>query len=79
MPRLRVKADPYERYVGMILARMKLCGYTQEDLASRLDVTRNTVQRYLKTPGVMQMDTVRRLNRILGLKAEDVRQALPMW
>ena len=79
MPRLRQERSPYEGYTGMILGRMKGQGITIIDMAARLGVTPNTMSRYIKEPGGMRLDTIRKLHRILGIPAEEARDRIPMW
>ena len=79
MPRLRDDRSPYEGYTGLILARMKALKLTIIELALRMDVSCTTMRTYIEQPGKMRLETMRKLHRILGIKAEDARREIPMW
>lgn len=76
MPKLKKPADPCERYRGALLGRMVALDYGTEKLAERMGISPPTVRRYIREPGTMQMDTMRKLNRVLDISAEDARGCL---
>ncbi len=78
MPKLKKQYDPYEGYRGAVLGRMIVLEYGTEDLAAKMGVSPPTARRYIREPGTMSMDTMRRLNRILDIEAEQARGLLPM-
>ena len=79
MPRLRKERSPYEGYVGLVMARRMADGRSWEDLAAILHISPTTLRSYVRNPEQMQLGTLRRLNRLLAIPAEDARAALPMW
>lgn len=79
MPRLRDERSPYESYAGLIMARMKAMHFSGQDLAVRIGVSVTTMYTYIKHPGNMRLETIRRLNRVLGIRAEEARERIPMW
>lgn len=50
--------------------------YGTEELAARMGISPPTVRRYIREPGRMQMDTMRKLNRVLDIEAEQARAYL---
>lgn len=76
MPKLKKAYDPWERYRGAVVGRMIALDIGFSDLAVQLGVSRPTAYRYVKDPGVMSLDTMRRLNRVLDITAEAARDAL---
>lgn len=79
MPRLRKERSPYEGYVGLVMARRQADGRSWEELAAILHLSPTTLRSYIKNPEQMRLGTLRRLNRLLAIPAEDARAALPMW
>lgn len=79
MPRLRKEKSPYEGYVGLVMARRQADGRSWEELAAALGMSPTTLRSYIKKPEQMRLGTLRRLNRLLAIPAEDARAALPMW
>lgn len=79
MPRLKTNRSPYEGYIGLVLARRRADGMTLEDLASACGVSPQTLRRRLAEPETISLGLVRKINRALGILAEDARAALPMW
>ena len=79
MPRLRTERDPYEDYVGLILQRMRAEELDLTSLAERIGISRQTLRAYLRDPGSMRLDTVRKVHRVLGIRAEQARDRIPMW
>lgn len=55
---------------------MTVLDYGTEELAARMGISPPTVRRYIREPGTMQMDTMRKLNRVLDIEAEAARDAL---
>ena len=79
MPRLKT-GDPFSNWRGLIMGRMFDNGrMTVTELADRVGVSRPTMRKYLNNPGAAPLDTVRKIHRVLGVRAEDAREALPMW
>lgn len=78
MPRTKLDRvrDPYEKYRAMILGRMAILDYGYEELAARLGVSPPTARRYVREPGSMTMDSMRKMNRVLDVSAEDARANL---
>lgn len=78
MPRTKLDRvrDPYEKYRSMILGRMAVLDYGYEELAARLGVSPPTARRYVREPGTMTMDSMRKMNRVLDVSAEDARANL---
>lgn len=76
MPKIKKAYDPWERYRGAVLGRMVALDYGTEELAARMGISPPTVRRYIREPGTMQMDTMRKLNRVLDISAEDARDCL---
>ena len=79
MPRLRDERSPYEGYTGLIMGRMNALHLTGQDLAVRMGISITTMYTYIKHPGNMRLETIRKLNRVLGIKAEEARERIPMW
>ena len=79
MPRLRKERSPDEGYVGLVMARRMADGRSWEELAAILHISPTTLRSYIKNPEQMRLGTLRRLNRLLAIQAEDARAALPMW
>lgn len=76
MPKIKKQYDPWERYRGAVLGRMVALDYGTEELAARMGISPPTCRRYIREPGTMQMDTMRKLNRVLDIEAEAAREAL---
>lgn len=76
MPKIKKAYDPWERYRGAVLGRMVALDYGTEELAVRMGISPPTVRRYIREPGTMQMDTMRKLNRVLDIEAEQARAYL---
>lgn len=78
MPRTKLDRvrDPYEKYRALILGRMAVLDYGFDELAARLGVSPPTARRYVREPGSMTMDSMRRMNRVLDITAEVAREAL---
>ena len=76
MPKLKKGYDPWERYRGAVIGRMVMLDMGFSDLAVRLGVSRPTAYRYVREPGTMQLDMMRKVNRVLDIEAEDVRALL---
>ena len=70
---------PFEGYVGLVMARRMADGRSWEDLAAIMHMSPTTLRSYIKNPEQMRLGTLRRLNRLLAIPAEDARAALPMW
>jgi hypothetical protein len=54
-------------------------GRSWEELAAILHMSPTTLRSYVRNPEQMRLGTLRRLNRLLAIPAEDARAALPMW
>lgn len=78
MPRTKLDRikDPHEKYRALILGRMAILDYGYEELAARLGVSPPTARRYVREPGTMSMDSMRKMNRVLDVSAEDARANL---
>ena len=76
MPKLKKAFDPWERYRGAVVGRMLVMDMDFADLADRLGVSRPTAQRYVKDPGAMQLDMMRKVNRVLDIEAADASYLL---
>lgn len=79
MPKLKSERSPFERYLGLVLARMRAEGLDMTGLAAKMGCTRQTVSNYLADPGLMRLDWMRKMHRVLGIRAEEARELLPMW
>lgn len=66
----------WEKYRGAVLSRMVEYQIGITELAPKMMVSPPTMRKYLQNPGVMPLDTMRRLNRVLDISAEDARQML---
>ena len=51
----------------------------KKELAAILHLSPTTLRSYIKNPEQMRLGTLRRLNRLLAIPADDARSALPMW
>lgn len=78
MPRIKNAHDPYERYKVLLAGTMQVRGIDNEDLARLMEVSRQTMAAKLDKPESMKLGFVRRLHRVLGIRAEDARAALPV-
>lgn len=66
----------WEKYRGIIMSRMVEYDFSVQGLAIKMGISYPTMAKYLADPGSMTLDTMRRLNRILDIRAEAVREAL---
>lgn len=79
MPRLWDEISPFEGYTGLIMARMKAMNLSGKDLAALIGVSLTTMYTYINHPGRMRLETIRNLHRVLGIKADEDRERIPMW
>lgn len=79
MPRLRTEKDVYFRYRALVLGMAKANNMTKQELCGKIGVCPKTLNGYLSNPGKMPLDCMRKINRILGISAEEARAVLPMW
>lgn len=79
MPRLRTEQDAFYKYRCLVLGTASANGISKCELGGKVGVCPKTLNSYLENPGKMPLDIMRRINRILGISAEDARAALPMW
>lgn len=66
----------WERYRSLVMSRMVEYGTNKEELAAKIGVSYPTMLKYLRDPGCMTLDVMRKLNRTLDIKAEAARDAL---
>lgn len=79
MPRTKLDRPAvscWERYRGVLMSRMVEYGLDISDMARRLNISPPTMRKYIRDPGTMTLDTMRRLNRILDIQADAAREAL---
>lgn len=78
MPKLKPAYDPYEKYRVLVNEKMATQHMTRADLAYKLGCHRTTLSTYLDNPEKLTLGLIRKINRHLGITAEDARAALPM-
>ena len=78
MPKLKRAFDPWDKYLMLVFGKMQILGYDRAELGRRMGCTYQTVSTKLKDPDKMSMAWVRKLNRVLGITADEARASLPM-
>lgn len=78
MPRLRRESDPWDRYRVLIIGTMDVLEIDTTELAARMGVSRQTMACKLARPESLRLGDMRKLHRVLGIKADDARAALPV-
>ena len=76
MPKARKPYDPWERYRGAVVGRMLVMEIGLPELAASMGLSLPTVRKYVKDPGAMTLDQMRKLNRVLDITAETARELL---
>lgn len=79
MPRTKLDRHAvscWERYLGVLMSRMVEYGEDSASMARRLNISPPTMRKYIRDPGTMTLDTMRRLNRILDIPADAAREAI---
>lgn len=57
---------------------MKVTGITQEELAKKLNVTRQSINNYKNTPETIPLEKLRQLSRITGMSLDELSGSLEM-
>lgn len=79
MPKLKTERDPWERWKGMVLAAKERMKLTDDEIAARLNVCRQTFTKWRKDPETMPMWAFARTNRVLEIEAQAAREAAVVW